>query len=178
MKKYWIGVFGQTTALLKRISRDMMALFFTFLFPLLFLFIFGSVFSNDSSDLKVAVFNHSPTALAKSFVKILKEGKNTGIKVVSQVSTVDKSHSDDDLTMAQAKEKMKRSSIDGIPAGAVTHHVLQNAANGGRGTAVKNPGGVGTPRVHFTTVRGDDPLDKRQAVTIASVFETTRNGSC
>ena len=92
----------------------MMALFFTFLFPLLFLFIFGSVFSNDSSDLKVAVFNHSPTALAKSFVKILKEGKNTGIKVVSQVSTVDKSHSDDDLTMAQAKEKMKRSSIDGI----------------------------------------------------------------
>ncbi len=114
MKKYWIGVFGQTTALLKRISRDKMALFFTFLFPLLFLFIFGSVFSNDSSDLKVAVFNHSPTALAKSFVKILKEGKNTGIKVVSQVSTVDKSHSDDDLTMAQAKEKMKRSSIDGI----------------------------------------------------------------
>ena len=43
MKKYWIGIFGQVRAQQKRFVRDKMALFFTFLFPLIFLLVFGSV---------------------------------------------------------------------------------------------------------------------------------------
>ena len=59
MKKYWIGIIGQVVAGLKRLLRDKMALFFTFLFPLIFLFVFGSIFNNQTTNFKVAIINHS-----------------------------------------------------------------------------------------------------------------------
>ena len=47
MKAYWTGVFGQVAAIAKRVMRDKMALFFTFLFPLIFLLVFGTIFNNN-----------------------------------------------------------------------------------------------------------------------------------
>ena len=77
MKKYWGGVRGQVIALLKRLFRDKTALFFTFLFPLIFLFIFGSIFGNQTSTFSVAIINHSQTKFARQFVDKIKSTKKS-----------------------------------------------------------------------------------------------------
>ena len=102
MKKYWTGVFGQVTAGMKRFTRDKMALFFTFLFPLLFLFVFGSIFNNASVSFNVAIINHSKSEFAEKFVENAKKDDSKVLKV------------QDVAGMDEAKELMKRSEIDGI----------------------------------------------------------------
>lgn len=64
---------------LKRLFRDRLALFFTFLFPLIFLFVFGSLSHNNSVSLNVAVINRSNSAIAKTLTTEL--GKDKTIKV-------------------------------------------------------------------------------------------------
>ena len=103
MKNYWIGIFGQVRAQQKRFFRDKMALFFTFLFPLIFLFVFGSIFNNQSVSFNVALINHSQTEFATQFVNQAKDAKDSPLKVKGDITSVD-----------DAKEKMKRSEIDGI----------------------------------------------------------------
>ena len=102
MKNYWLGIFGQVKALLLRFTRDKASLFFTFLFPLIFLFIFGSIYSNHLISFNVAIINHSNTDFAKEFVKQGKESKESPIKI-KDIKDLD-----------EAKEKLKRSEIDGI----------------------------------------------------------------
>ncbi len=84
----------------KRFFRDKMAIFFSVGFPLIFLFIFGSLYSNNSSlSFNVAVINNSDSAFSKEFVKNLADSKI--LKVKSDISTVE-----------TAKEKMSHSEID------------------------------------------------------------------
>ncbi len=103
MKKYWGGVRGQVIALLKRLFRDKTALFFTFLFPLIFLFIFGSIFGNQTSTFSVAIINHSQNKFARQFVDKIKSTKKESILRVKDVAD-----------MAEAKERLKQSELDGI----------------------------------------------------------------
>lgn len=102
MKKYWLGIFGQVNAFQRRFVRDKVALFFTFLFPLIFLFVFGSIFSNQTVSFRVVILNHSDSQFAKSFVEQAKSGEDSPLKV------------ENSLSEDEAKEKMKRSEIDGI----------------------------------------------------------------
>lgn len=102
MKRYWMGVFGQVSAFQRRFVRDKVALFFTFLFPLIFLFVLGSIFSSQTVSFRVVIINHSDSQFAKTFVEKAKEGKDSPLKV------------ENSMTIDQAKEKMKRSEIDGI----------------------------------------------------------------
>lgn len=86
----------------KRFFRDRLAQFFGILFPLIFLFVFGSFSSgNNNVSFKVAVLNDSNTAFSKKFVGQIKSSKTF---------TVDKSVAN----MAQAKDKISKSQIDGI----------------------------------------------------------------
>ena len=60
----------------KLLFRDKMAVFFTFVFPLVFAFIFGSIFSGDgggSKALKVAVVDLDQTEQSKAFVEQISE---------------------------------------------------------------------------------------------------------
>ncbi len=85
---------------MKRLFRDKLALFFTFLFPLIFLFVFGGLNSGTKSvDFKVAVINRSEAPFAKEFVKEL--GKNKAFKIDESVTTFE-----------QANELMGRSELD------------------------------------------------------------------
>ena len=88
MKAYWTGVFGQVVAIAKRVMRDKMALFFTFLFPLIFLLVFGTIFNNQSASLKVAIINHSDSLFAKQFVDNAKKD-GTSVLKVQDVSSMD-----------------------------------------------------------------------------------------
>ena len=118
----------------KRVFRDRMALFFTFLFPLIFLFVFGGIFGHKSSSVSfnVAVINESNSAYSQQFVKQA-ESKNSALKVDKEVKT-----------FAQANEKMARGELDAtielpknfgdvkqgepFPSGQAIVHYTQNNA--------------------------------------------------
>ena len=96
-------VFAMTQ--LKRFLRDPMYLFFTFIFPLIFLFIFGNLYGgNDNVSFKVAIFNSSDSQMAKSFVeKFDSDESQKTFKVNKDLKTLD-----------EAKEKMSRGELDSI----------------------------------------------------------------
>jgi ABC-2 type transport system permease protein len=87
----------------KRLFRDRLALFFTFLFPLIFLFVFGALNNNSSGvSLNVAIINHSDSQFAKDFVKNAEATKDkSALKVDQEVTTI-----------KQADEKMSRGELD------------------------------------------------------------------
>ncbi len=84
----------------RRFFRDKLAIFFTIGFPLIFLFVFGSLNSGSGSiSLNVAIINQSDSSFAKEFVKGAED--SDVLKVDQDVTTLD-----------QAKEKMSQSQID------------------------------------------------------------------
>jgi len=84
----------------KRFFRDKTAIFFTIGFPLIFLFVFGSLNNGGSSvSFNVALINESSTSFATELEKNLDESET--IKVNQEVTTLD-----------EAKEKMSRSELD------------------------------------------------------------------
>lgn len=101
MKKSLFIIATFTRINTKRFFRDRLAIFFSIMFPLIFLFVFGGIFGKDSdTNFKVAVINQSDTVFAKQFVKDM--GKQKIFKIDSEATDLSK-----------ANEKMKRSQIDG-----------------------------------------------------------------
>lgn len=97
MRAVFIFAFTQV----KRFFRDPVALFFTFLFPLLFLFVFGSLFRGGGDvNFNIALINQSETQFAQDFEKNVRE---------NDMFTID-----DAATYDAAKEKMSRGEIDSI----------------------------------------------------------------
>ncbi len=93
-----VMVFAKIDA--RRLFRDKMAIFFTFLFPLIFLFIFGGIFSQTGSiSFDVAIINQSTSEFAKSFIEDAKD--DTFFKIRNDITT-----------KQQAEEAMNRSQID------------------------------------------------------------------
>jgi len=85
---------------IRRLFRDRLALFFTFLFPLIFLFVFGSLNSgNKTVTFNVAIINESRAPFAKQFEKQL-EGQKA-LKVDKTITT-----------FANANQKMSRGELD------------------------------------------------------------------
>lgn len=84
----------------KRLFRDKVAIFFTFAFPLIFLFIFGGIFGRDSDiSFNVALLNNSDSQFAKNFVD---NAKKDGVLKVK----------DDIKDKAAAEAALSRSQID------------------------------------------------------------------
>jgi ABC-2 type transport system permease protein len=97
-KLYTVWVFF--TINIRRLFRDRLALFFTFLFPLIFLFVFGGLNSgNKSVTFNIAVINESKVPFAKEFATQL--SKNKAFKVDKTVTT-----------FSQANERMGRGELD------------------------------------------------------------------
>lgn len=97
-KFYTVWVFFVVN--IKRLFRDRLALFFTFLFPLIFLFVFGGLNSGSKSvTFNVAIINESKTQFAKQFASQLDKQKS--LKVDQTVTT-----------FADANEKMSRGTLD------------------------------------------------------------------
>lgn len=86
----------------KRLFRDKMAIFFVFLFPLIFLFIFGGIFGRESDvSFNVALLNQSQSDFSKTFIESAKKDKILKIK-------------DDITTRDQADKAVEQSQIDAI----------------------------------------------------------------
>jgi ABC-2 type transport system permease protein len=85
---------------IRRLFRDRLALFFTFLFPLIFLFVFGGLNSgNNSVSFNVAILNDSHSAFSKQFVSQLSKQKM--FKVDTTVTNI-----------TQANSRMSRGTLD------------------------------------------------------------------
>ncbi len=83
----------------KRLFRDKVAIFFVFVFPMIFLIVFGGLFGGDNEvSFKVGVINNSSSQIATQFVD---QAKDSGVlDVDEEITTID-----------QAKEKMNRSEV-------------------------------------------------------------------
>ncbi|MDQ2973368.1 MAG: ABC transporter permease [bacterium] len=94
----------------RRLFRDKVAIFFVFLFPLIFLIIFGSVFRGSNGvSFRVAIINEANNEFASKFVDQTfpseEDKKSTQVKTPFKV--------DDKITsLEQAKEKMDRGQLD------------------------------------------------------------------
>jgi ABC-2 type transport system permease protein len=101
MKKALLPVLTFAKIDIRRLFRDKLAIFFTFVFPLLFLFVFGGIFARDNTNVSfnVAFLNHSDTAFARQFEQMAQKDKV--LKINSQVKTLE-----------QAQEKMSRGELD------------------------------------------------------------------
>lgn len=98
---YTVGVFTKLST--RRFFRDRLAQFFSILFPLIFLFVFGSFSSgNNNVSFNVALLNESHTPFSQQFVKQLESSKSP-FKVQKNITT-----------LSEAKDKMSKSQIDGI----------------------------------------------------------------
>lgn len=95
---YTVGVFVRINT--KRFFRDKLALFFGIGFPLIFLFVFGSLNSGPKDlSFDIALINESNSSVASEFVK---KAESSGVlKVNKDVTTLD-----------AAKDKMSRSELD------------------------------------------------------------------
>jgi ABC-2 type transport system permease protein len=126
-RKYYT-VWAFFTINLRRVFRDKLALFFMFLFPLIFLFVFGSLNKGTSSiSMNVAVISRSDSAFSKQFAKQLNKSKL--LKVNTEITN-----------FSTANQKMSRGEIDGtielpptfgdlkdgVPTGEAVVHYTQN----------------------------------------------------
>ena len=95
---YTVYIFAKLNT--KRFFRDRLALFFGILFPVIFLFIFGSMSRGEGSSFNVAIFNQSETSFSKSFVQDLQKQKFVKEK--------------DAVNLEDAKVKMGRGELESI----------------------------------------------------------------
>lgn len=104
-KMYTVLIFTKLST--KRFFRDRLALFFTILFPLIFLFVFGALTHNGNKlSFTVAIINQSKSSYSTSFVNEIE--KQSLYKVDKSITTV-----------KAAEDKMTQDQLDGtilIPA--------------------------------------------------------------
>ena len=112
---FTVGVFAKSST--RRFFRDRIALFFTVIFPVIFLFVFGSLNSGSGNvSFNVAIINHSKSQFAADFVKQSQDSKI--LKVHKEVTTLD-----------IAKDKMSRSELDATIVLPENFGAVQNSQN-------------------------------------------------
>lgn len=76
MHSFISGTVTYAGVMLRRFFRDPVAMFFTILFPLIFLFVFGSLFNSDSEiNFQVAIVDQADTEFSRDFVKQAQDDK-------------------------------------------------------------------------------------------------------
>jgi len=133
-KLYTVMIFTKLST--KRFFRDRLALFFGILFPLIFLFVFGGIFSKSGNSVtfNVGVINHSNKPVASQFIH-----QATTSKIIKIDPTVS--------TLSAAETKMNRGQLDAtlvlpsnfgaesankIPGGQVVVYYTENNAQAGQ----------------------------------------------
>lgn len=100
MNKSLLAITTFARVSVRRYFRDRVAIFFTVVFPLIFLFVFGGIFGKDnSSSFHIALINNSPHKFAQQFTDRIKSQKTFDVdKTVTNLN--------------QAKDKMSRNELD------------------------------------------------------------------
>lgn len=123
----------------KRFFRDRLAIFFSIIFPVIFLFVFGSFSSgNGNTTFRIALINRSDSSFAKNFVS--QAEKNSVFKIEKDADTVDKaqdlmakSQLDATIVLPEDFGQLKQGSQ--IPSGQAEVLYTQNNAQSGAALA-------------------------------------------
>lgn len=120
----------------RRFFRDRLAIFFSILFPLIFLFVFGGIFGNDSqASFHVALINQSDSQFAKDFVGELQ--KQSSFKIETDAKSLDDTQqrmtqSQLDATIILPKEFGVIDQATHMPSGQATIYYTQNNQQSGQ----------------------------------------------
>jgi ABC-2 type transport system permease protein len=128
----------------RRFFRDRLAQFFAILFPLIFLFVFGSLSkSNGNVSFNVGLINDSKSVFSQQLVHQL-DGSNT-FKVDKSVSS-----------LSQAEDKMSKSQLDGIIILPTNFGVIEPGQSYPTGNAkiLYNESSAGTGQTLTTILQG------------------------
>ncbi len=129
-----------------RYFRDKVALFFTFVFPIMFLVIFGFIFGGENTpSFNVALINNSDTPFSKQFVE---QAKSSEVFKITETSDFD-----------TAKLEIERGEKDAI---------IELPASFGKLNAQKQPTG--------TVVTYNDQSDEQLNATLSTVMQGTIDG--
>ncbi|MDR3297956.1 MAG: ABC transporter permease [Candidatus Nomurabacteria bacterium] len=101
MKNYFNPIIAFTKANLLRFFRDKIYIFFMLILPVMFLFIFGMIYSNNFSSFKAAIFNNSSSKLAITTVEAITSEDS----VINEIAVSDRN---------DAEEKLIRGELDAI----------------------------------------------------------------
>lgn len=130
MKRFLASTWALTRASLLMYVRDKTAMFFSIIFPVLFLLAFGFAFSRDNVDFNVAIFDNARTPASSKFIRALQDTK--AIKEDKNVKD-----------LAEAKGKLK--------AGKLVY-IIDIPPNFGTDPSPGNPSSVAG---YYDVTRGD-----------------------
>lgn len=99
MKKNWYTIWVFAKISVRRYFRDRLAIFFTIIFPLIFLMVFGGISKGNNVSFHVGLINQSQSSFAQQFYN--QTSSNKLFNVDKTVTNLD-----------QAKDKMSKSEID------------------------------------------------------------------
>lgn len=170
MKKSLLTVLVFAKLNTKRFFRDKVALFFVVLFPLIFLFVFGTIFgSNEGASFSVALINQSDTEFAKQFERNIRDDKIPQIKFKVDKEAID---------LATAKQKMVRGQVDAtiilppdfgregadkVPSGQVQLRYTQNSSQAGQTLSAVLEGILSDVNQRYIKSQAPFTVDARQA---------------
>ena len=140
MKKKWFTVYVFVKLSTRRFFRDRLALFFTIIFPLIFLFVFGGIFGKDNApSFKIALLNDSKSSFAAQYVDAIKSSNL--FKIDATITTIN-----------AANEKMKRSEIDATIVLNSSFGSTLNGLPGGEAKVVYTANGEQTAQTLITVL--------------------------
>ena len=161
MKKQWFTIYTFVKINTKRFFRDRLAIFFTVIFPLIFLFVFGGVFGKSGTpSFKIAVLNQSQSEFSQKFVTGLQQ--NSMYEVNESITTKE-----------QASEKMKRSEIDATIVLPPDFGVPVNDIPSGQATVVYTANNEQTAQTLITVLQGQFKDVNNQLVPSVEPFTVT-----
>ncbi|HRV75985.1 MAG: ABC transporter permease [Candidatus Nomurabacteria bacterium] len=150
-----------------RTFRDKVALFFTFVFPLIFLFIFGGIFGgNNSVKFKVAVLNESKSDFSQGFVKQLTEDETFDIDKESTSLDLAKAKMDRgqlDATIVLPQNFGEKSGNNAYPSGEA--QVIYNQNNEQAATTLTSVLGGAFEKVNAGFVKSETPFSVKAIST-------------
>ncbi len=141
----------------KRFFRDRLAIFFTVIFPLIFMFIFGSMSRGGDLSFKVALINQSSSAFAQNYVK--DAGSNKLFKIDKEIT---------DLETAQ--EKMKRSEIDAAIVLPPDFGEVQSGQPTGQARVIYTNNNEQSARALVSVLEGQFKAINSELVTVTEPF--------
>jgi ABC-2 type transport system permease protein len=148
----------------RRFFRDRLAQFFAILFPLIFLFVFGSLSKGEGGNVSfnVALINQSKSAFATSFAKQIDDSKT--FKVDKTVTT-----------LSAAKDKMSKSQIDGIIVLPNNFGIVQHgqAYPSGQAQLLYNQSSSGTGQTLTSVLQGTFKQLNTQFIHAQTPFSVT-----
>ena len=136
MKQYFSTVWTLCSTLTKRYFRDPVALFFTLIFPVIFLLIFGAMSRSNSVSFNVVLINHSDSKFATQFADQIKKNKVFKLKDVKSFDEAkDKMGRGELDSIIELPENFGQPATNGIPSGKVIVYYQESKPDTGQTVA-------------------------------------------